>query len=60
MVEGGGVPSAVIRFICHIPLGILGFDGIFLYNCVRSLDIFRLLPHGQTFHEGLRIVGQAV
>jgi hypothetical protein len=60
MGNGAGVPSAVIRFACHIPLGILSFDGLWLYDAVNSLDIFQVLPHGQTFLQGLRIIAIAV
>ena len=55
-----GVPSAVIRFVSHILLGSLGFRGISLYNSVKKLEVFGILPHGHLFLEGLRIAGQAV
>lgn len=52
--------SYVFRFIWLVILSILAVTGILLYNRVRSLDVFGILPYGHTFHEGLRIVGQAV
>ena len=54
------VPSTVIRFASLIPLYYLAFDGIRLYNDVTKLEVFRMLPHGAMFLEGLQIAGQAV
>lgn len=55
-----GAPSAVIRFVSHIPLSYLAFRGISLYNNVKKLEVFGILPHGHLFLEGLRIAGIAV
>ena len=51
-----GLPSAVIRFVS----GLLAFRGVSLYNSVKKLEVFGILPHGHLFLEGLRIAGQAV
>jgi hypothetical protein len=55
-----GIPSGIIRFISGLPLFYLSISAMSLYNCVRTLDVFNVLPHGQTFLAGLRILGEAV
>ena len=51
-----GIPSAVIRFVS----GCLAYRGVSLYNSVKKLEVFGILPHGRLFLEGLRIAGKAV
>jgi hypothetical protein len=55
-----GIPSGIIRFFCLAPLFYLSISAMSNYSCVRTLDVFDVLPHGQTFLAGLRILGQAV
>ena len=55
-----GIPSIVVRFASHLPVSCLAFSGIRLYNDVKKLEVFRVLPYGPLFLEGLRIAGQAV
>ena len=50
----------MIRFASHVPLGIMAFNGIALYYRVKKLEVFRILPHGHLFLEGLQMTGQAV
>lgn len=56
-----GAVSCIIRFVCHIPTGMMGAQGIAIYNKVKGLgDIYDIIPHGRTFLQGLQIVGFAV
>lgn len=57
-----GVPSSIIRFICHIPTGWAGISSLDMYNGATALNqsIFDDIPNGQAFLYGLQIVGQAV
>ena len=55
-----GAPSAIIRFVSHIPLAFMAFNGISLYYRVKKLEVFRILPHGHLFLEGLQMAGEAV
>lgn len=51
-----GVWSVVIRFACHLPLGIVGFTGRDLYekvNDFESTGIYDVIPHGREFLYGL-------
>ncbi|KAK7224130.1 hypothetical protein V2G26_012133 [Clonostachys chloroleuca] len=56
-----GVPSCIIRFICHIPTGILGSRGLGYQNDALKLDddLFNSIPNGLQFREGLQILGRA-
>ncbi|CAG9986659.1 unnamed protein product [Clonostachys byssicola] len=55
-----GVPSCIIRFICHIPTGILGSRGLVYQNDALKLGdgLFNSIPNGHQFREGLQIVGR--
>lgn len=56
-----GVTSCIIRFICHIPAGMMGVNGKGLYDAVDGLgDIYNVIPHGKDFLEGLKIICIAV
>lgn len=57
----GGVVSCVVSFICHIPLGMVGINGVSMYNKVRNLgDIYNVIPHGASFLDGLSYVAYTV
>lgn len=57
----GGVVSCVLSFICHIPLGMVGINGVSMYNKVRNLgDIYNTIPHGASFLDGLAYVAYTV
>lgn len=50
--------SCVIRFACHIPMGMIGFGGRGIYNTVKGLaddGLYDVLPHGHAFLEGLKM-----
>lgn len=56
-----GIPSVIIRFICHIPLGFLASNGMGMYNQMKDLgSIYDDVPHGQSFLQGARIIGGVV
>ncbi|EER29966.1 hypothetical protein D8B26_007239 [Coccidioides posadasii str. Silveira] len=52
-----GLPSVIIRFVCHVPTGMVGIIGLNLYNLVHDLDIYDVLPNGKSFLQGLHLVG---
>jgi len=57
----GGVVSCVVSFICHIPLGMAGINGLSLYKKARGLgDIRDVIPHGASFLDGLAYVAYTV
>lgn len=50
--------TCVVRFACHIPMGMVGLGGKGLYNTVKGLadtGIYDAIPHGQTFLSGLKM-----
>lgn len=56
-----GVPSSVVRFICFIPTGMLGFNGLGIYNSAKKLgDIYGDMPNGDDFLEGLKLFSEGV
>lgn len=58
---GLGIPSCIIRFICHIPTGMAGFGGNDVYHKANGLgDIYDAVPHGREFLHGLKLVAQGV
>ena len=58
---GPGGISSFIRFICHIPTGMLGFNNLSLYQGVRNLgDIYDVIPYGRDLLQGMKIVTGAV
>lgn len=58
---GLGIPSSIIRFICHIPTGMVGFNGNGIYNRATGLDdIYDAIPRGRVFLHGLELVGKGV
>ncbi|CAI4215493.1 unnamed protein product [Parascedosporium putredinis] len=51
-----GIPSCIIRFICHIPSGMGGVGGMAQYNKVKVLqDVLEVVPHGKDYLRGLKI-----
>ncbi|VUC21292.1 unnamed protein product [Clonostachys rosea] len=56
-----GVPSCIIRFICHVPTGILGSRGLEYQNDALKLDgsLFDSIKNGHQFLEGLQILGRS-
>ncbi|KAL2130158.1 hypothetical protein VTI74DRAFT_6813 [Chaetomium olivicolor] len=55
---GHGVFSSIIRFICHIPTGMIGINGLTYYNRVKGLgDIYDVIPSGGSLLKGMAIVG---
>lgn len=54
------VTAGIFRFVCHIPLGVLGFRGRNLYRTVRHLEIYDHLYHGQELLKGLKLLAYAV
>ncbi|KAJ6443354.1 L-2,4-diaminobutyrate decarboxylase [Purpureocillium lavendulum] len=53
-----GIPSVIIRFICHLPLGFLASNGLGMYNNMKGLgSIYGVIPGGRSFLEGARIIG---
>ncbi|GIJ86993.1 hypothetical protein Asppvi_005892 [Aspergillus pseudoviridinutans] len=57
---GPGIASCIFRFICHIPTGMMGFDGIHIYEQAKSLGkIYDVIPQGWNFLRGLHIIGIA-
>ncbi|KAK3897750.1 hypothetical protein C8A05DRAFT_38676 [Staphylotrichum tortipilum] len=51
-----GAWSIIIRFACHLPLGIVGFNGRSLYDSVNDFEstgIYDVIPHGREFLYGL-------
>ncbi|UNI15711.1 hypothetical protein JDV02_002217 [Purpureocillium takamizusanense] len=53
-----GIPSVIIRFICHIPLGFLASNGFGMYNRMKGLgSIYDAVPGGQSFLQGARVIG---
>lgn len=58
---GPGGVSCIIRFICHIPTGMMGISGLSTYTQLASLgDIYDNIPHGKAFLEGMSFIGYAV
>jgi hypothetical protein len=58
---GPGGVSCIIRFICHIPSGMMGARSLTNYNHGMGLgDIYDVIPHGKTFIQGMGVVGYAV
>jgi hypothetical protein len=60
--DGMGIPSCIIRFICHIPSGMVGFNGQSLYNSAKRLDgtgIYDEIPNGREFLQGLQLFSDA-
>lgn len=50
--------TCVVRFACHIPMGMMAFGGRSLYNAVKGLTetgIYDVIPHGHTFLSGLQM-----
>lgn len=50
--------SCIVRFACHMPMGMVGFSGRGLYDAVKDLDttgIYDVIPHGQSFLYGLKM-----
>ncbi|KAK4040818.1 hypothetical protein C8A01DRAFT_15382 [Parachaetomium inaequale] len=57
---GPGGVSCIIRFICHIPSGMMGARSLTNYNYSMGLgDIYDVIPHGKTFIQGMGVVGYA-
>ena len=57
----GGAVSCVVSFICHIPLGMVGINGLALYKMAQGLgDITNVIPHGANFINGLACVAYTV
>ncbi|KAL2022441.1 hypothetical protein VTK56DRAFT_5270 [Thermocarpiscus australiensis] len=57
MVALGGW-SCIVRFACHIPMGIVGFGGRALYDTVKDLDrtgIYDVIANGRAFLYGLQM-----
>ncbi len=51
-----GAWSIPIRFVCHIPLGMVGFNGRALYDSVNDFEstgLFDVIPNGREFLYGL-------
>lgn len=58
---GPGATSCIIRFICHIPTGMMGFEGYDYYQSVKDYgEIYDSIPNGWIFLQGMKTVGMAV
>jgi hypothetical protein len=47
----------IVRFACQLPMSMVGFDGLGLYNAVKDLDavgIYDVIPGGRIFLLGLQ------
>lgn len=56
-----GVPSSLVRFICFIPTGMLGFNGVGIYNSAKKLgDIYGDMSSGDDFLQGLKLFSDGV
>ncbi|KAK3293015.1 uncharacterized protein B0H64DRAFT_327902 [Chaetomium fimeti] len=57
---GPGTPSWIIRFICHIPTGMMGINCLGTYRQSTGLgDIYDVIPHGRAFLQGMQFLGYA-
>lgn len=56
-----GIPSCIIRFICHIPSGMGGIGGMAQYNKIKDFqDVLEVIPHGKDYLLGLKIDSHVV
>ncbi|KAF3481517.1 uncharacterized protein GIQ15_04276 [Arthroderma uncinatum] len=54
-----GLPSCILRFICHIPTGDAGFNGRKVYDLIKKVDDIQAFPNGEEFLKGLNFVAKA-
>ncbi len=53
---GPGGIACIISFICHVPAGMVGVNGISNWKNAQDLGgIYDVIPHGQVFFRGLTI-----
>ena len=60
IISGGSLPAYVIRLVSLWPLSLMAVNATANYKDVRVLDVFDAVPDGETFLEGLKIMGQVV
>jgi len=55
-----GAWSCIVRFACHIPMGVVAFNGRGMHEAVKGLDavgIYNVIPGGRAFLSGLQMLG---
>jgi hypothetical protein len=58
---GPGGFACIVSFICHIPSGMVGINGLSDWKNAKDLgDIYDVIPHGRVFLQGLQFSGIAV
>ena len=55
-----GVPSAVIRFACHLPLGIVGVNSLSNWNDIKTHDILHHPPYNKFIFPAWHLAGGMV
>ena len=55
-----GIPSAIIRFACHIPLGIVGFGNLSDWKTISKYPILHHAPYNSSLVPAWHLAGGMV